>query len=140
LVLLSEKPKKSILTRSDESSFTFFSPILVFNLLTSNSLPFGRIAIMMGYTVAGTLNIAGLAFLIGRVFRLNRGTLIIVVLTSMCMNTGNFGLPLVSFAFGQEALAYGSIYYVTNTMLLYTLGVIISSVGNLVLKGVCSVS
>jgi malate permease and related proteins len=115
--------------------FYIFSPVLVFNLLTSNNLPFGRIAIMMGYAASGSLIIAGLAFLIGRLFHLDRGTLIIVVLTSMCVNAGNFGLPLVSFAFGQEALAYASIYYVTNTLILNTLGVIISSLGHLDLKG-----
>ena len=115
--------------------FFILSPVLVFTLLTSNNLPLNRIAIMMGYTAAGTLTIAGLAFLIGKLFRLERSALIIVVLTSMCVNSGNFGLPLVSFAFGQEALAYASIYFVTSTLIFYTLGVIIASLGHLDLKG-----
>ena len=114
--------------------FYIFSPVLVFNLLTSNNLPFGRIAIMLGYTATGTLVIAGLAFLFGRLFQLERGALIIVVLTSMCVNAGNFGIPLVSFAFGQEALTYASIYFVTNTLILNTLGVIIASLDSLDLK------
>jgi predicted permease len=114
--------------------FYVFSPVLVFNLLTSNNLPLDRIAIMMGFTAASTLTIAGLAFLIGKLFRLERGALIIVVLTSMCANSGNFGLPLVSFAFGQEALAYASIYFVTSTMLFYTVGVLISSLDRLDLR------
>ena len=114
--------------------FYILSPVLVFNLLTSNNLPLDRIAIMMSFTATGTLTIAGLAFLIGKLFRLERTALIVVVLTSMCVNSGNFGLPLVSFAFGQEALAYASIYYVTSTMLFYTLGVIISSLDHLNLK------
>jgi predicted permease len=114
--------------------FYVFSPVLVFNLLTSNNLPLDRIAIMMGFTAASTLTIAGLAFLIGKLFRLERGALIVVVLTSMCANSGNFGLPLVSFAFGQEALAYASIYFVTSTMLFYTVGVLISSLDRLDLR------
>ncbi len=115
--------------------FYILSPVLVFNLLTSDALPIDKIAIMMGYTAVGTLIIAGLAFLIGKLFRLERSALIIVVLTSMCVNSGNFGLPLVSFAFGQEALAYASIYFVTSTLIFYTFGVIISSLGHLDLKG-----
>jgi hypothetical protein len=115
--------------------FYILSPVLVFNLLTSNALPINQIAIMMGYTAAGTLIIGGLAFLIGKLFHLERQVLIIVILTSMCVNSGNFGLPLVSFAFGQAALAYASVYFVTNTLILYTLGVIISSLGHLDLKG-----
>jgi predicted permease len=115
--------------------FYILSPVLVFNLLTSNALPINQIAIMMGYTAAGTLIIGGLAFLIGKLFHLERQVLIIVILTSMCVNSGNFGLPLVAFAFGQAALAYASVYFVTNTLILYTLGVIISSLGHLDLKG-----
>ncbi len=114
--------------------FYIFSPVLVFNLLTSNKLPLDRIATMMGFTVASTLTIAGLAFLVGKLFRLERGALIVVVLTSMCANSGNFGLPLVSFAFRQEALAYASIYFVTSTLLFYTVGVLISSLEHLELR------
>jgi predicted permease len=115
--------------------FYILSPVLVFNLLTSNKLPLNRIAIMVGFTTICCLVIAGLALLIGKLFRLERGALIIVVLTSMCVNAGNFGLPLVSFAFGQEALAYASIFFVTNTLILNSLGVIIASLGHLDLKG-----
>lgn len=115
--------------------FYIFSPILVYNLLTSDALPIDQIATMMGYTAAGTLIIAGLAFLIGKLFRLEPHALISVVLTCMCVNSGNFGLPLVSFAFGQEALAYASVYFVTSTLITYTLGVIISSLSHLDLKG-----
>jgi malate permease and related proteins len=115
--------------------FYILSPVLIFNLLTSNDLGLDRIASMAGFAATGTLTIAGLAFLAGRLFRLERSTLIIVVLTSMCTNAGNFGLPLVSFAFGQEALAYASIYFVTSTLIFYTLGVIISSLDHLDLKG-----
>lgn len=115
--------------------FYILSPVLVFNLLTSNALPINQIALMMGYTAAGTLIIGGLAFLIGKLINLERQVLVIMVLTSMCVNSGNFGLPLVSFAFGQAALAYASVYFVTNTLILYTLGVIIASLGHLDLKG-----
>jgi predicted permease len=115
--------------------FYILSPVLVFNLLTSNKLPLDRIVLMVGFTATGSLIIAGLAFFIGKLFRLERGALIIVVLTSMCVNAGNFGLPLVSFAFGQEALTYASIFFVTNTLILNTLGVIIASLGHLDLKG-----
>jgi malate permease and related proteins len=71
---------------------------------------------------------------LGMLFRLERTVLTIVVLTALFANNGNYGLPLISFAFGQEALAYASIYFVTNSLLLYTLGVVIASLGNLRFK------
>jgi malate permease and related proteins len=115
--------------------FYILSPVLIFNLLTSNALPIERIGLMMGFAAAGALITAGLALLIGKLFHLERGVLIIVVLTSMIVNAGNFGLPLVSFAFGQEALAYASVFFVTNSLILYTFGVMIASLGHLDLKG-----
>ncbi len=115
--------------------FYILSPVLVFNLLTSNALPIDQIAIMMGYTAAGTLIIGGLAFLIGKLINLERQRIDHCGPDQHVCERGNFGLPLVSFAFGQAALAYASIYFVTNTLILYTLGVIISSLGHLDLKG-----
>src|SRR6185369_6054381 len=48
--------------------------------------------------------------------------------------TGNYGLPLVSFAFGEQALSYAGIYFVTTTFLFYTLGVLIASLGHMNFK------
>jgi len=115
--------------------FYILNPALFFTLLTSTKLPADQIALMVGFATTTSLVNAGLAYLFGKLFRLERKVLIIIVLTSMCVNAGNFGLPLVSFAFGQEALAYASIFFVTNMLMLNTLGVIIASLGHLNLKG-----
>ena len=52
----------------------------------------------------------------------------------MFANTGNYGLPLVSFAFGEQALSYAGIYFVTMTVLFYTLGVFLASLGHMNIK------
>jgi predicted permease len=49
-------------------------------------------------------------------------------------NTGNYGLPLVAFAFGEQALSYAGIFFVTTTLLFYTVGVLIASLGHMSLK------
>jgi predicted permease len=114
--------------------FYVLSPLLVFNLLTGSKLAVESILLMMGYSASVMLIVTGIAFLLGKLFRLERTMLIVVILTSLFANNGNYGLPLISFAFGQEALAYASIYYVTNSLLLYTVGVLIASLGHLRLK------
>jgi predicted permease len=114
--------------------FYILSPTLIFNLLTSSKLAVESIVLMMGYSASVMLIIAGIAFLLGKVLRLDRTTLTAVVITTMFANNGNYGLPLISFAFGQDALAYASIYFVTNSLLLYTVGVLIASLGHLRLK------
>jgi predicted permease len=114
--------------------FYILSPLLVFNLLTSSKLVVESIILMMGYSASVMLIITGIAFLLGKLLHLERTMLVVVILTSLFANNGNYGLPLISFAFGQEALAYASIYFVTNSLLLYTVGVLIASLGHLSLK------
>jgi len=114
--------------------FYILSPVLIFNLLTSSKLAVENIGLMMGFAASVIGIIAGIAFVIGKLLRLERTLLSVVVLTSLFANNGNYGLPLISFAFGQEALAYASIYFVTNCLLLYTVGVLIASLGHLRLK------
>jgi predicted permease len=57
-----------------------------------------------------------------------------VLLTSIFMNAGNFGLSLNNFAFGETTLSYASLYFVTTSVLTYTIGIIIASMGTATLK------
>jgi hypothetical protein len=47
----------------------------------------------------------------------------------MFSNSGNYGLPVVLFAFGQEALAHATVYFVANAEATYSLGVFLASAG-----------
>ena len=47
------------------------------------------------------------------------------------MNAGNYGLPVVLFAFGQNALGYASLFFVINAGLTYTLGTLIASMSTM---------
>lgn len=111
--------------------FYLLIPILVFRLLTENALPFERLAQMMGFAAATILGVGGLAYLIGRLLRLEPSLLTVLVLTTMLSNTGNYGLPLVSFAFGPEALTYAGVYFITSSLLTNTVGVLIASLGRM---------
>jgi predicted permease len=75
-----------------------------------------------------------LTFLLGTLFKVERAALTSVLITTMFGNTGNYGLPLVSFAFGEKALSYAGIFFVTTTFLFYTVGVLIASLGHMNLK------
>jgi hypothetical protein len=114
--------------------FYIFSPLLVFNLITQSRLSFGEIGAMMGFAALVMLGTLGLAFLLGKILRLERTILTAVLLTSLVGNNGNYGMPIIAFAFGQEALAYASIYFVTSAIMVYTVGVMIASLGHLRFK------
>jgi hypothetical protein len=114
--------------------FYVFSPILVFNLILHTELDSADILATMAYTVALALVIGLLALLVGGLFRFDRPILMAIIITAAFGNTGNYGLPLVSFAFGRQALAFASLYFVTTSVLFNTFGVLIASLGHMDLK------
>jgi predicted permease len=111
--------------------FYIFSPVLVFDLITRSQLSTGGIGLMAGFAACVMLVCAGMAYLLAKLLHLEKPALIAVVLTAMIGNNGNYGLPIIAFAFGEKALAYASIYFVTSITVLNTLGVFIASLGHL---------
>jgi predicted permease len=109
--------------------FYIFSPCLIFNLITQSQLSNADILTMMVFTAIVSLLVGIFAWLAGRVLRLDRRLLAAVVLTSIFMNSGNFGLSVNQFAFGEQALAFASLYFVASAVLAYTFGVLIASMG-----------
>jgi predicted permease len=109
--------------------FYIFSPCLVFDLLTSSQLSNGDMLRMTGFTVAAVFTVGLLTWIVGRLMKLERRILAAVMICTVAINAGNYGLSLNLFAFGQEALAYASLFFVTSAILTYTVGVVIASMG-----------
>jgi predicted permease len=74
--------------------FYVFSPCLVFNLITHSQLSDGDILHMMLFAGLMCVLIGTLTWLAGHFFRLERRMMAAVLLTSIFMNAGNFGLSL----------------------------------------------
>ena len=114
--------------------FYVFSPILIFDLLIQNQLKMSEAAVVIAFAFSFILMMGALALIIGYFLKLERSALISILITTMFANTGNYGLPLVSFAFGEQALSYAGIYFVTTTCMFYTLGVLFASLGHMNFK------
>ena len=114
--------------------FYVFSPVLIFDLLIQNQLKLTEAAIVIAFTLCFILMIGTLTLIMGYLLKLERTALVAILITTMFANTGNYGLPLVSFAFGEQALSYAGIYFVTTTLLFYTLGVFLASLGHMSFK------
>ena len=114
--------------------FYVFSPVLIFNLLLQNRLKMNEALGVIVLTICIIAAMGLITYLLGTLFRLERPALIAILITTMFANTGNYGLPLVAFAFGEEALSYAGIFFVTTTLLFYTVGVLIASLGHMSLK------
>jgi predicted permease len=114
--------------------FYIFSPLLVFNLLVTSNLNFKQAISTFGFTAVFIISMGLIAFAVGKIFKLERTHLLAVILTVGFGNTGNYGLPVVKFAFGDDALAVASIFFVATSILFNTAGVIIASLGQSNLK------
>lgn len=112
-------------------AFYLFSPCLVFNLIANSEVGMADILRMFGFGTAGMLLVGLLAWASGSVLRLDRRLLAAVMITSTLMNAGNYGLPVVNFAFGETALAYAVPYFVGMAILTNTLGVFTASLGTM---------
>lgn len=114
--------------------FYVFSPVLIFDLLIKNQLKFSEAASVIAFTTTIILTIGLITYTLGRLLKVEQTPLISILITTMFANTGNYGLPLVSFAFGDKALPYAGIYFVTTTLLFYSLGVLLASLGHMNFK------
>ena len=110
-------------------TFNALSPCLIFHLLVTSNIGAADFARMMTMASVACLGIGLVARAAAMPFRLDRPTLAAFLVVVMFSNAGNYGLPVVLFAFGREALAHASIYFVTNAVLMYTVGVFLASAG-----------
>jgi len=108
-----------------------FSPALVFSsLVTATISPaeMGRIGL---FTVIVVIAMGLAGFLLSTLLRLSRVETVAMMLVVMFANSGNYGLTLVNLRYGDNGLSRAVVYYVTATILLYTLGIFVASSGRL---------
>lgn len=104
-------------------------PCLVFNMLVTSRMTgaqFGRMALL---NLLILVSMGLIARAVAVPLRLSRAELSAFLLVVMFSNSGNYGLPVVLFAFGQDALSYATAFFVTGSLLTYTVGVLIAATG-----------
>ncbi len=110
-------------------AFNALSPCLVFTLLMSSTIGAGEFGRLGVFSLCSILGVGALAWLVAWALRLDRAAATAFVMVVTFSNTGNFGLSAVMLAFGSDALARGTIYFVISSVLMYTLGVFLASSG-----------
>jgi predicted permease len=110
-------------------SFNSLSPCLVFDQLVTAQISGSQSLRVAAFCVLLTIAIGVAARLVSLPLRLDRTTLSSFLLVAMFSNSGNYALPVVLFAFGKEALAFASVYFVTSAILLYTAGILVAASG-----------
>jgi predicted permease len=110
-------------------AFNALSPCLVFTLLMNSRIGAGEFGRLGVFSVCSILGVGLIAWLASRLLRLDRATAASFLMVVMFSNTGNFGLSAVMLAFGSDALARATIYFVISATMMYTLGVFLASSG-----------
>jgi predicted permease len=110
-------------------AFYIFSPCLVFVSLERVKLSGSELGKLAFFTIAVSILVGGLAYLAGRMLGVGRHVLVSLVVASMFVNSGNYGLAATKFAFGDAALARALVCFVFGTVVVYTLGILIASMG-----------
>lgn len=126
--LLARRVGASVKTVSTVS-FHALSPCLVFHQLVTSRVGLSQSWRVALFCVLLTSAIGIAARLSASALRLEGTTFTSFLLVVMFSNSGNYALPVVLFAFGSEALAFASVYFVVSAILVYTFGVFVAASG-----------
>ena len=110
-------------------------PCLAFRLLVTSKASgpnAGRI-MLLAVGIMGAMGFLG--YMVGKGLGLEHKTLRAFMMVVMFSNGGNYGLPVVRFAFGPEALTYATIFFLTGSATTYVAGAFFAGSGHRKLAG-----
>ncbi len=109
--------------------FYVFSPALAFDAIYRRDISGGDFLRVYIGTLALLAAIGALSFLFLRWQRISPREFATTLVSTFVFNGANFGISIVSFAFGAEALTYAVIIYIAGSTVAWTLGPYVSSSG-----------
>ena len=104
-----------------------FAPVFVFNSLIGHRISLIDFAQPALFMLVLTIALLVLGYGISVLLKLRGGEKTSFILACSMMNVGNFGLPLIYFAYGEEAIAYSVIFFIVFNIPLTTLAIYLSS-------------
>lgn len=111
------------------ATFYLFNPALVLWSLARSDVSGAEVTRIGVAVLTITLLLWGLGALLARMLGLRGPLASAFLLATLIGNTGNYGLPVALFAFGEGGLARATIFYVGSSILQASLGVFIAARG-----------
>lgn len=105
------------------------SPALIFVSLVRADLAGDGVWGMALLATGVVIGMALITLLVAWPLGLRGGTLSALLLVSLFMNSGNYGLPAARFAFGEAGFTLAVFYFVIQSVLGQVLGVVIAASG-----------
>lgn len=106
------------------------SPCLLFSLIINSTVDPARFAQMLLFSLVTTLAMIGIALLVGWALRWPSRKVDGLVLATAFVNSGNFGLSVILFSYGEEGLALASAFFVISSLAAHTLGAFFAARGD----------
>ena len=106
----------------------FFTPALVFSQTYHAKLT-SEYASIAVFSIVMTILMVIVSWLLAKVMRYDRLTASAFMLGVLFVNAGNYGLPLILFAFGEEGLVRAAFYFTMSAILVQTLGIFVAARG-----------
>ena len=110
-------------------TFYLFVPSLVFDSLANSTISSAEIGLIAAVITATTAVLWALGALIARLLRLEGPTRAAFLTAILVMNAGNYGLPVVLFAFGPDGMAPATVCLTGSAILSASVGVFLSASG-----------
>src|SRR5262249_26108486 len=114
------------------------SPCFAFSTLINSDVTGTQVGKMVLLAILVMVAMGVIARIAAVPLRLSRAELSAFMLVVIFSNGGNYGLPVVLFAFGNEGLSQGTLYFVTSAILTYTMGVFLAAAGRRSLRNALS--
>jgi predicted permease len=108
-------------------SYYVFMPAFVFHIISQAQIQAAVVGRMAIYITTVYVACALLGFAVARGLKRTTGVTGMYVLIAAFSNSGNFGLSMVGFRFGEVAMAPATIYFIILTLVGFTIGVAAAS-------------
>lgn len=112
-----------------QTVFNVFTPALILKLLISSDIHAAEIGKMALFATIIMLTVSVISWILSKTLKLGQSLASAFILSATFANAGNFGLSVNQFAFGDQALAFASLYYITSSIMINSAGVFIATVG-----------
>jgi len=110
-------------------AFFVLAPCLVCQVILDSELPGSALFRMVAFAAVSLGLLASLAAIVARRLGYSRPLIAAMVLVVLLPNAGNFGLSATLFAFGEDGLAQANMFFITSSVLTFTAGVFVASMG-----------
>lgn len=113
-------PRLQLETRTlTRLAYFILTPAFVFNILSRTKIEAELAGRMIGFITAVYVGSIVIAFVVARLLRRSPAMTAAYVMIAAFGNVGNFGLPIIQFAEGPEALGIATVYFLANLVLAF---------------------